>query len=101
MIKTESLIFPVHYFYGVKELKSVAHSLENELNKELIGDVRVMFAMKKRSSIGNCAVRNKQLSLPDKDFNNQRSNGKGWCTNLMQNVIHIHGKSTLNSLIST
>ena len=74
--KSESLVFPVHYFDGVNDLKSVVRSLDNEL-KELIGDVHIMFAMKKRGSIGNCVVRNKQLSLPTINANNQKCNGGG------------------------
>ena len=41
----------------------------------LIGDVRVMFAMKKRSSIGNSVIRNKQISIPSQASSNQRCNG--------------------------
>ena len=56
MIKNqESLVLPVHYFDGVKDLKSVVSSMDNEL-KELISDIHIMFAMKKRGSIGNCVV---------------------------------------------
>ena len=48
MIKNqESLVLPVHYFDGVKDLKSVVSSMDNEL-KELISDIHIMFAMKKR-----------------------------------------------------
>ena len=74
--ESETLVFPVHYFDGVKELKSVIHSLKDEL-QTLIGDVRIMFAMKKRGSIGNSVVRNKQLSFPITNSNNQRCNGSG------------------------
>ena len=38
--KSESLVFPVHYFDGVNDLKSVVRSLDNEL-KEIIGDVHI------------------------------------------------------------
>ena len=72
----ETLVFPVHYFDGVRELQKVIRSLQNEL-ASLIGDVRIMFAMKKRSSIGNNVVRNKQLSLKECDTNNQRCNAGG------------------------
>ena len=41
----ETLVFPLHYFKGVEDLKQVVRSLENEL-QSLIGDVRIMFAMK-------------------------------------------------------
>ena len=38
-----------------------------------------MFAMKKRSSIGNSVVRNKQLSFPGPNSNSQRCNRGGCC----------------------
>ena len=71
-----SIVFPVHFFDGVQELKDVVRSLENEI-RMLIGDVRILFAMKKRNSIGNSVVRNKQLSIPRSDASNQRCNGVG------------------------
>ena len=75
-VERDTLVFPVHHFDGIEEFKSVLRSLENELNM-LIGDVRIMFAIKKRSSIGNCVVRNKQLSFPVSTYVNQRCNGNG------------------------
>ena len=71
-----SIVFPVHFFDGVQELKDVVHSLDNEI-RMLIGDVRILFAMKKRNSIGNSVVRNKQLSIPQSDALSQRCNGGG------------------------
>ena len=44
----------------------------------LIGDVHIMFATKKRSSIGSTVVRNKQMSFPHVFNANQRCN-KGGC----------------------
>ena len=55
---TNTLIFPVHYFDSIADLKSLLRSLGNEL-QQLIGDRRVMVATKKRSSIGNSVVKNK------------------------------------------
>ena len=72
----DTLTFPVHYFDGVKELKEVIRSLETEL-QTLIGDVKITFAMKKRGSIGNSVVRNKQLSFTNAGSNSQRCNGNG------------------------
>ena len=72
----DTLTFPVHYFSGISELKSLLHSLDREL-KQLIGDTRVVVAMKKGSSIGNNVVRNKQLSIPNVTTDSQRCNGRG------------------------
>ena len=71
-----SIVFPVHFFDGIQELKDVVHSLDDEI-RMLIGDVRILFAMKKRNSIGNSVVRNKQLSIPRSDAVSQRCNGGG------------------------
>ena len=73
---TNTLIFPVHYFDGIADLKSLLRSLDNEL-QQLIGDTRVMVAMKKGSSIGNSVVKNKQLSLTNPDSDTQRCNARG------------------------
>ena len=51
-------------------------SLETEI-QALIGNVRIMFATKKCSSIGNSVVRNKQLSFPNVALVNQRCNVGG------------------------
>ena len=74
--ENETLVFPVHHFDGINEFKGVLRSLDNEL-KSLIGDVRILFAIKKRSSIGNSVVRNKQLSFPSIILADQRCNGPG------------------------
>ena len=74
--ESDTLVFPVHHFDGIKEFKGVLRSLENEL-KSLIGDVRIMFAIKKRSSIGNSVVLNKKLSFSTVTYTNQRCNGAG------------------------
>ena len=75
-IDTDTLVFPVHFFKGVNEFKKLVRSLGNELH-QLIGDTRIMFAMKKGSSLGNMVVRNKQLSIVHPDGDSQRCNGRG------------------------
>ena len=73
----DTLVFPVHYFEGIYEFKKLVHSLNNEFH-QLIGDTRIMFAMKKGSSLGNLVVRNKQLSIVNPDNGNtQQCNGRG------------------------
>ena len=74
--KGETLVFPVHYFEGIGDFKRLVQSLNNEFS-QLIGDTRIMFAMKKGSSLGNKVVRNKQLSIRNVDGDNQRCNGRG------------------------
>ena len=72
----DTLVFPVHYFEGIRDFKGVIHSLRDELEM-LIGDVHIMFAMKKRSSIRNTVVRNKQISTKNCTSSNQRCHGGG------------------------
>ena len=73
---SNAIVFPIHFFDGVQELKKVVRSLENEF-QQLIGDVRIMFAMKKRGSIGSSVVLNKHLSIHNNPSTNQRCNGSG------------------------
>ena len=61
-----------HFFAGIQEFKKLIHSLGDEL-QQLIGDTRIMFAMKKNSSLGNMIVRNKKLSLPTSTSDSQCS----------------------------
>ena len=51
----------MYYFDGIQEFRSVVNDLKDDF-KQLIGNTRIMFAMKKGSSIGNSLVRNKALS---------------------------------------
>ena len=74
--ETDTLMFPVHFFAGIQELKNLIHSFRDELH-HLIGDTRIMFAIKKNSSLGNMFVRNKKLSLPISMSDNQRCNAPG------------------------
>ena len=57
-----TLIFPMYYFDGVQEFKTLIHSMQGDI-KQLIGETKVMFAMKKGTSLGNSLVQNKALCL--------------------------------------
>ena len=72
----DTLVFPVHFFEGVSNFKALVHSLKTEF-QELIGDTRIIFALKKNSSIGNRVVQNKKLSFPNNPSDDQRCNGRG------------------------
>ena len=73
----EELVFPLHYFDKLKDFKGVVNSLKTEFN-ELIGNTRIMFAVKKQSSIGNMLVQNKQLSTKHNSAQNgQKCNATG------------------------
>ena len=73
----EELVFPVHHFNKLKEFKSTLFSLKDEI-KSLIGNTRVMFAIKKHGSIGNMMVQNKHLSInSNATSNGQKCNSTG------------------------
>jgi hypothetical protein len=73
----DTLVFPVHYFDGITEFKAAVQSLNDEL-EELIGDTKILFAMKKGSSLGNTLIRNKQPSICEVNLSeNQRCNANG------------------------
>ena len=90
----ETLTFPVHFFNKLSEFKAVLHSL-SEVFMNLIGDTRIILALKKGSSIGNNMVRNKQLSAPNFEVDSQHCNGRGCmqCPQILEeNELWINGK---------
>ena len=74
--QADTLVFPVHFFEGIYEFKKLVHSLNDKFH-QLIGDTRILFAMKKGSSLGNIVVRNKQLSIVNLNGDSQKCNGRG------------------------
>ena len=76
--ENNTLVFPVHFFDGLEDFKSAVTDLKEEF-KELIGDSKIMFAIKKHSSIGSMFVRNKLLSMHQNNEHptNQKCNGPG------------------------
>ena len=90
----DTLTFPVHFFDKLADFKAVLHSL-SEVFRNLIGDTRVMLAVKKGSSIGNNVVRNKRLSFPNSDVDSQLCNGRGCmqCPQVLQkSELFINGR---------
>ena len=69
----ETLVFPVHYFEDLPEFKKLVRSLTEEFN-QLIGNTRIIMATKKRTTIGNVFVRNKQMSITQNNNNNNNNN---------------------------
>ena len=72
-----TLVFPIYYFEGIQEFKSMVRDLQDDI-QQLIGNTKVMFAIKKGSSVGNMLVRNKALcdSIPTNNVN-QKCNAPG------------------------
>ena len=91
----DTLVFPIHFFDGVAEFKSMVRSLNNEF-QQLIGDTRILFALKKSSSIGNRVIRNKILSFPNISADDQHCNGRGCrqCPQVnAQSIVEINGNN--------
>ncbi len=73
---TDTLTFPIHYFDQLDSFKEVLKDASEDLST-LIGDTKIIMAVKKNPSIGNVSIRNKQLSMETKTFTNQKCNGPG------------------------
>ena len=56
-----TLVFTTNFFQEVKSLKSLVHNLKDDI-KLLIGDVRIIFALKKHPAIESYVVKNRGLS---------------------------------------
>ncbi len=102
--EVDTLVFPVHYFNSIPEFKNLLKGLNQEF-QQLIGNTRVMLATKKRSSIGNAFVRNKQMSITNNNVSdNQQCNGRGCrqCplsneeNNILVNDVLVHVPRHLN-----
>ena len=58
--KIDSVVFAVDYFKDLNVLKSIVKDCEDDL-KLLLGNTRVIFATRKRTSIGNRVLRNSAI----------------------------------------
>ena len=73
----KTLIFPIYHFDKLQEFQSMVRDLQDDF-QQLIGNTRVMFAIKKGSSIGNTLVRNKALCESSSTGNSdQKCNAPG------------------------
>ena len=62
----ESLVFTTRYFQEVGHLKTFVRTLGLDI-KRLVGDVRIIFALKKNTDIQQKVVKNRKLSLGETD----------------------------------
>ena len=56
----ETITFPVHYFNELKDFRKILKDSEQDI-QTLIGNTKIVLAIKKNQTIGNMTVRNKQL----------------------------------------
>ena len=71
--ETETLTFPLFFFDGFNTFKKIISNSNAEL-QQLIGDTKIVMAVKKNPSIGNKFIRNKALSTELTKLPNQKCN---------------------------
>ena len=71
--ETETLTFPLFYFEGFNEFKKIISDSKTEL-QQIIGETKIVMAVKKNPSIGNKVVKNKSLSTEQTQLPNQKCN---------------------------
>ena len=59
--ENKNIVFTTKYFKEVKELKKLVHSLKEDI-AALVGETRIIFALKKHESVKDNVVRNRALS---------------------------------------
>ena len=71
------LTFPIPYFDGLKEFKNLIFELRDDL-RSIMGDVKLIFAVKRGRTIGSRVVRNRGLSIGSNYQGlNQKCNASG------------------------
>ena len=71
-----TLVYSVKYFEDIDKLKNVVFGLDNDI-KQLCGNVKIIVAMRKHSSISNLVIKNRKLSNgsePEYDRSSQKCN---------------------------
>ena len=70
---SETITFPVHFFEGLNDFRKILKDSERDI-KTLIGDTRIVVAIKKNRSIGNAVVKNKELCAKQIKLETQKCN---------------------------
>ena len=74
--ENDTLTFPIFYFNELKSFKKILKDAE-EVLRSIIGDTKIVMAVKKNPSIGNSVVKNKMLSMDTKQLQTQKCGGPG------------------------
>ena len=72
----DALTFPLFHFHDLSTFRKIIKDAEPDLNS-IIGNTKIVLAIKKNPSIGNTVVRNKILSFEEKQLENQKCGGPG------------------------
>ena len=75
----DTLTFPLFFFNDISEFKKIIYDHMDDL-RQIIGDTKIIMAVKKNPSIGNTVVKNKLLSSDEHILENQKCGA----TNCMQ-----------------
>ena len=93
--ETETLTYPLFYFDGINELKKIISDSSTEL-QQIVGETRIVMAIKKNPSIGNKLVKNKVFSMEQTLLPNQKCNS----TNCAQcPLVNMSNSVTVNNSI--
>ena len=71
----ETLTFPLFFFDGLDTFKNIVKDAASDL-QHLIGDTKIVMAVKKNPSIGNKVLQNKTLSTEQINLLNQKCNAR-------------------------
>ena len=72
---TNSLVFTTKFFKEVKSLRILIHDMKDDIQR-LVGDVRIIFAMKKHEAIRDYVVKNRTLSRGPKQHQTHASSSQ-------------------------
>ena len=67
----ETITFPVHFFDGLNDFRKILRDSASDI-QTLIGNTKIVVAIKKNPTIGNMVVKNKQLCTKDITLENQQ-----------------------------
>ena len=73
--ETDTITFPVHFFEELKDFRNILKDSETDI-QTLIGDTRIVMAIKKNPSIGTTVVKNKDLCSVQLRLENQKCNAQ-------------------------
>ena len=92
--ESDTLTFPLFYFKDIYSFKKILSDHQDDL-QQIIGNTKIIMAIKKNPSIGNAAIRNKLLSFDEKQLNNQKCGA----TNCLQcPLVNTSATATVNGL---
>ena len=84
-----TITFPISFFDGLDDFKKLVYELGEDL-RSIMGDLRIIFAVRKGKTIGNTVVKNKSMSI---GMNNDESDQKCKANGCMQCPLSVSASS--------